>query len=474
MADMSTSGTPPPLIDLTQLVTAVRRRPRFWGGLGLVGLLIGLVLAVAIPRSPTATAEVLIARPAGQQAGASTDTAVAVLQGTHIAEAALQDVHGTGSAERFAKSYKAVGVTNDVVKVTAEGSSRSDALAKTKAVSDAFIADHVSRAKAAAKAQAKAAATQGQQSQATDAKANAAVAADTRIIDGPRMAPYSLPLTVLRDAGIGLAAGLVIGLLLAALSAVMWERPVLRRDVGEHLGASVVAQVPGRRWITTLPWRRVAEVDEHKRVAATLARILGRERPGASLLELGASRTTAAVATGIAEELASVGRGTVMVDALSAQELLYARGGPPAGVRMLDVGEAGTRPGNPGQFVLGLGSVAPGAAWTDLATLGPETVLVVRAGYAETAWLHNVARQLANEGVAILGVVLVDPDPKDRTDGTLWDALHTALRGRGMSASPTAAPSAVDGNGHPANRTGYLPAVFTPGRHGSRGEEWNS
>jgi hypothetical protein len=27
-------------------------------------------------------------------------------------------------------------------------------------------------------------------------------------------------------------------------------------------------------------------------------------------------------------------------------------------------------------------------------------------------------------------VVLIDPDPRDRTDGTLWDGLHTALRGR--------------------------------------------
>ena len=26
--------------------------------------------------------------------------------------------------------------------------------------------------------------------------------------------------------------------------------------------------------------------------------------------------------------------------------------------------------------------------------------------------------------------MLVDPDPRDRSDGTLWDGLHTALRGR--------------------------------------------
>ena len=30
----------------------------------------------------------------------------------------------------------------------------------------------------------------------------------------------------------------------------------------------------------------------------------------------------------------------------------------------------------------------------------------------------------------MIGVVLIDPDPRDRTDGTLWDGLHTALRGQ--------------------------------------------
>ena len=79
---------------------------------------------------------------------------------------------------------------------------------------------------------------------------------------------------------------------------------------------------------------------------------------------------------------------------------------------------------------LGVGSVAPGTAWTDLQYLGTQTVLVVRAGHGSAAWLHTVARQLADQRIPVIGVVLIDPDPRDRTDGTLWDGLHTALRGR--------------------------------------------
>lgn len=74
-------------------------------------------------------------------------------------------------------------------------------------------------------------------------------------------------------------------------------------------------------------------------------------------------------------------------------------------------------------------SVAPGTAWTDLHHLGGRTVLVVRAGHGSAAWLHTVARQLADQRISVIGVVLIDPDPRDRTDGTLWDGPHAAPRG---------------------------------------------
>jgi hypothetical protein len=149
---------------------------------------------------------------------------------------------------------------------------------------------------------------------------------------------------------------------------------VLRREISAHLGASVVAQLKSR------------SARQREQVAATLARLVRDDPRPVSLTELGCPAVADALAADIATRL----------------------GG--ARVRV--------------------GSVAPGAAWTDLAELGSETVLVVRAGHADARWLHTVARQLADCRIPIVGVVLVDPDPKDRTDGTLWDGLHTALRGR--------------------------------------------
>jgi hypothetical protein len=68
-------------------------------------------------------------------------------------------------------------------------------------------------------------------------------------------------------------------------------------------------------------------------------------------------------------------------------------------------------------------------------------VLVVRAGHGSSAWLHTVARQLADQRIAVIGVVLIDPDPRDRTDGTLWDGLNTALRGQDERAARQSGPA---------------------------------
>jgi hypothetical protein len=207
-----------------------------------------------------------------------------------------------------------------------------------------------------------------------------------------------LKVTGATQAGIGMAFGLVIGLTLAAVSGVVRDRPVLRRDVAESLGASVIAQLPGRGRLL-LPNKKAEQ--EHARVAATLVRLVREGSDPVSVLELGAPKVAAGLASA--------------VEAETGEEL-------------------------------GVASVAPGASWTDLPHLGSETLLVVRAGFANSAWLHTVARQLAELGIPIVGVVLVDPDPRDKTDGTLWDGLHTALRGRAKHAAATNGTNGTNGS----------------------------
>jgi hypothetical protein len=145
-----------------------------------------------------------------------------------------------------------------------------------------------------------------------------------------------------------------------------------------------------------------------------------------SLLELGCARSTSVIALDLAGALATEGP-VVVVDGLPGPQLAGRR--PKPGDPTVVRGESATAVSHQKRR-LGVGSVAPGTAWTDLQYLGTRTVLVVRAGHGSAAWLHTVARQLADQRIAVIGVVLIDPDPRDRTDGTLWDGPSTALRGQ--------------------------------------------
>ncbi|WP_181771864.1 Wzz/FepE/Etk N-terminal domain-containing protein [Amycolatopsis pittospori] len=457
-----------PLIDLQRLVVSVRRRRRLWLATALAGLIVGGLVATFLPSPPTAVAKILVvhADDSPSDSGTLMETDVAVVQTTKIAADALKKLNSTQAPEEFLKDYTALGVTNNVLELTVKGKDGADAIARAQAISDAFIAEYVARTQAAAAAEQKALLDQRNQAQtelttiqsdivAEEAKRNAnpaqlerlysrraeltskisdydgraqeagigtpKVGAGTQVMDTPRILPRSLLKTTGTAAGIGLVLGLLLGLVLAAISSVVKDRPVLRREISRHLGASVIAQLPRPpRWL-----RKARALEQRKRVATTLIRTIRKEDGTVSLLDLGARTTTAALALDIAAELGEKGP-VALIDELPKANLRAQVGQGP--VRVLEKDE----PAVPGERRIGVGSIEPGTAWTNLEHLGAEAILVLRAGQANTEWLHTVARQLAERRIPIVGVVLVDPDPRDHTDGTLWDGLHTALRGRGV------------------------------------------
>jgi hypothetical protein len=252
--------------------------------------------------------------------------------------------------------------------------------------------------------------------------------AGTQVVDAPRAVRHSLPRAAATNAAIGLVLGLVLGLAVAAVGTVVADRPVLRRDIAANLGASVIAELPRR---SGRLWQRRRTRVARERLATTLARTSRGSAEPLSLLELGCARSTAVIALGLARALGEDGPVTV-VDGLPGTQLSGRR--PKPGDPTVVGGEKAATV-SPQEQRIGVGSVAPGTAWTDLQHLGSRTVLVVRAGHGSAAWLHTVARQLADQHIPVIGVVLIDPDPRDRTDGTLWDGLANALRGH--SERPT-------------------------------------
>ncbi|MBU6533589.1 Wzz/FepE/Etk N-terminal domain-containing protein [Streptomyces mayonensis] len=464
-----------PLLDLHALVVAVRRRRRLWCSLALLGLLAGAAVAVLLPPSPAAVTQVLVAHKEDQpnDTGTLIRTDVELLGTTRIASQALRALDSSEKPEDFMRDYRGTGVTNNLLRIDVTGDSDAQAVARAKALADAFVADHVRRMRQTAEAEADALLDQrdrmrdelaevneaigGRSPESSDPKASASieslfarraeldsriaefdqraaeartgtptVVAGTQIVDAPHAVRHSLVRTAATDAGIGLALGLVLGLALAAVGSVVADRPVLRRDVAAHLGASVIAEL---RRVPRRPagrWRRRRTRAAGERLTATLVRTVRGSAEPVSMLELGCARGTGLIALNVAGALAADGP-VVVVDGLPGPQL--ARGLPKSGgPAVMGAERAAAEP--PEVRRIGVGSVAPGTAWTDLPRLGGQAVLVVRAGHGSTAWLHTVARQLADLRVTVLGVVLIDPDPRDRTDGTLWDGRRTAARGR--------------------------------------------
>ncbi|MFG3009612.1 Wzz/FepE/Etk N-terminal domain-containing protein [Streptomyces cinerochromogenes] len=477
---MTTNRTPEPsaaapLLDLQALVVAVRRRRRLWCSLALLGLLVGAAVAVLMPPEPTAVTKVLVAHKEDQpnDTGTLIRTDVALLHTTRIAGEALRSLKSPEDPEDFMREYRGTGLTNNLLQIDVTGDSEAEAVARARALADAFVADHVKRMRETAKAESEALLDQrdrmrGELAQVnkeigdgppeSDPKASASMeslfarraeltariadfdqraeearmgtpqlVAGTQIVDAPRAVRQSLPRTAATDAVIGLVLGLVLGLAVAAVGAVVADRPVLRREIAANLGASVIAELPRAPRRPAGLWQRRRTRTARTRLTASLARTVRDSSEPVSLLELGCARSTSAIALGVARTLAAEGP-VVVVDGLPGRQLAGRRQKPgdPAVVGG-EGAEAVPRQG----LRLGVGSVAPGTAWTDLQYLGTRTVLVVRAGHGSAAWLHTVARQLADQRIPVIGVVLIDPDPRDRTDGTLWDGLHVALRGHG-------------------------------------------
>ncbi|RSM50108.1 exopolysaccharide biosynthesis protein [Amycolatopsis balhimycina DSM 5908] len=467
-----------PLFDLQRLFVTIRRRKRFWLATALLGLIAGAAVAVLLPAPPTAVTKVIVVHQEDSPTDSGTlmRTDVAVLQTTQIAEGALKKLGSTQAPEEFMKNYAGLGLTNNVLQITVKAKNGADAVAQAKALAETFIADHVQRSQAAAAAQSKAILDQRKNAQDELAKvdqeiadetakgrnANAStleglygrraalasqisdfdaraqqagigspqVAAGTQVVDAARLLPKAFLKTTATDAGIGFALGLALGIALVAIGAVSRDRPVLRREISTHLGASVIAQLPSKRRGLARVWRRSRVVSERERVATTLVRAIKKDSLGVSLLELGAPKVAAALALDVAGGLAADGRASV-VDDLPREDVRKLAAETHSEVVVIGAGDPGPEPD---EHRVGVGTVSPGTAWTDLEHLGSETVLVVKAGHANTLWLHTVARQLADQSIPVIGIVLVDPDPRDKSDGTLWDGLHTALRGRAKQA----------------------------------------
>ncbi len=308
------AGGAAPLVDLQGLFVAIRRRKRLWLATGLLGLIAGVAVGFVLPAPPTAVAKVIVVHQddSPTDSGTLIRTDVAVLQTTQIAEGALKKLGSTDAPEDFMKNYAGLGVTNNVLQITVKAKSNEEAVARAQALAETFIADHVKRSQAAAAAQSQAILDQRKNAQDELAKIEQQIveeegkgrqasqptleslysrraALTSQISDftsraqqagigspqarrghpdrrrGPRAAQGVPPKTTATNAGIGFALGLAPRARARRGRRGVADRPVLRREISTHLGASVIAQLPSKRRGPARLWRRSRAVSERKR-----------------------------------------------------------------------------------------------------------------------------------------------------------------------------------------------------------------
>ncbi|MGH3824698.1 MAG: Wzz/FepE/Etk N-terminal domain-containing protein [Pseudonocardiaceae bacterium] len=466
-AASASAPLPLPLLDLTRLVAGIRWRRRTWISLAVLGLFLGVLLTVLLPPRPMAVTSVLVAHAEDQKADSEglMQTDVALCQTSEVAGRALKELNINERPSGFLASYQCTSEAPNILTITVDGASELDAVRRAQVIADVVIANHLKRTEDAADAQADAlldrrarlertlamlnnsisAATAPAQLEALytaragitsqildlarqveDARVGIpTVTAGTRLVDPARALPIGLIRSAVTNTFVGLILGLGAGLAVAAVRSVTQDRPVLRRDIAAELGVSIIAQLPSPPRGPQRLWRRSRHVRDRQRAAETLARVVRGARCPVSLLEIGCPGVAAALALDITARLA---------------------------------------PEHP-ELDLGVGTVGPGTSWVDLRRLGAETLLIVRAGHATTLGLHTIARQLAHAEISAIGAVLVHPDPRDRSDGTLWDGLHTVLREtatNGTAINGTAANGTAQMLARPPARSDNGQSVLEP------------
>jgi capsular polysaccharide biosynthesis protein len=120
------------------IMAAVRRGVRVWSVTAAVGLVIGLGLYIAHPSYQASTSVVLVPNPAELPTDAIL-TDIALAQSQAVAGRALHQLGLQESVSGFLGTYKVTATTDRVLQITVSAPSSSDAVARARAVASAFL-----------------------------------------------------------------------------------------------------------------------------------------------------------------------------------------------------------------------------------------------------------------------------------------------------------------------------------------------
>jgi capsular polysaccharide biosynthesis protein len=497
-ADIASGFTSLPYIS-----AALRRLAWLWCASTVIGILGGAVAYKAFPPAYQASTSILMTNNPDEDPVSAMATNVELAESRTVAQLAMNKLGMSGSASALQKDYTATTTTGQLLLITANAPSSAEAVNRAAAVAAAFLQFRANQLQAQeqdvlaglnqqiaqseqqlasvesqiATLQAtpdaalhqnklstlKAERTQDESSLSVLQQTTSDNAATTQVtiqseVTGSAVLDAAAPVThsrlklkLLYVVG-GLIAGLIIGLAIVIVRALVSDRLRRRDDIAAALGAPVKLSTRRVRVSRWLPWRRgmrLARGREIQRIVGYLRDVLPGKSAGAATMAVIPVDNMPVVAVSVASlalSCARDGKRVIVADLADGAPVVRLLGAKGPGVRSVNV--AGVRlivavperdsivPLGPlmrgsvpagdtpiaGAFaeadlMLTVAPLDPALESEHLGTWAKDAVVVVTAGRSSSTRIHAVGELIRFAGVSSASAVLVGADKTDESLG---------------------------------------------------------
>jgi len=508
------------LVSLGFFAAALRRSAWFWRVTAVVGLLVGTGLYLKPPHPYQASTTLLLTVGAEAQPGTAILEDQALAQSHAMAGLTLQRLGLQQSVSSFLGSYTVKPLTDRVLQITASAPSSNEAVRRANALATEFLTFRADQLRAEQQLQFAALdqqVAQGKQhlasisqqirqlsaqpasssqrarlsaqraevetdlitleqqvsaSKAATKVTTATLIGGSKVLDvASPIPPHSRKKRLLLYVAGGLIIGLILGLSIVVVRALLSDRLRRRDDVAQALGAPVrsVPAVPVSRWL--LGWRGRASGGYLQRIVAYLRDAVPAGPRGAgalAIVSIDDPRVAAMPVVSLAVTCAQHGERVVVADLCRGAPAAMLLGVRDPGVRTVSVegaqlvtavpdptefaplGPLGptSRRGRPGiagelaaacasaDLLLTLITLDPSVGGEHLATWAADAVVMVTAGRSSWTKIHAVGEMIRLAGTHLVAGVLVGADKIDESLGvTLTQgAGRDAVMTQGMQA----------------------------------------
>jgi capsular polysaccharide biosynthesis protein len=502
-ADRSAIGAE--LVNLGFIRAAIRRSRRLWVGLALLGFLLGTALWVTRPPTSAASTTLLLTVGPESQPGTAILNDQAVAQSRGVAGLALHRLGLHESIDAFLPTYKTTVLTDRVLRITVSASSNNQAVREANAIAAAFLefrADQlqtqqnlqfaalddvlnqsqrritsldarISRLGTQPSSAAQQAELNGlrasrdraeselavlndqvKTAKATSEETTAAMVGQSKVLDAASPLAHSRLRPLILSSAVGLIIGLVIGLGIVVIRALVSDRLRRRDDVALALGAPVSLSIPAHTASRWRPGRRglaAAHGRDIQRIVAFLRGAFPAGSRGAALavVPVDGTRVAALSVVSLAASFAQQDTRVVVADLCNGAPAARLVGvtGPGVHATQVDgapvefviperqaiapVGPFGPAPSEAqpplagevaaacaaADVLLTLTALDPSLPSEHLRTWAADAVVVVTAGRSSWTKIHAVGEMIRLAGTRLMSAVLVGADKWDESLG---------------------------------------------------------